>query len=76
MKNIILAAATVLALGAASTSAYAEGEGPFYTGEQWAAQNGNPQVPATAYFAQGQLRVQQQASARPTPVVQSGNGQG
>lgn len=72
MKTMILAAAAVLAIGAGS--AFAEGEGGA-TAEalQWQAENGNPRVPATEYFAQhrNQVRQQQGYAAVPHTVRQS-----
>ena len=70
MKTMFLAAATGLALSA--SSAYAESEGPFATGEQWAAQNGSASEPAMVYAKP--VQSQQHAAANVPFQTQDGLG--
>jgi hypothetical protein len=78
MKTMIIAAATVLALGFGS-AAYAEGEGgATATGLQWQAQNGNARVPANQWFTAnaGQRDLLSHQYAGATFPSQVNNGQG
>ena len=72
MKTMLVAAATVLALSAGS--AYAEGEGSTYVGEQWAARNGIQSEPAMVYAKEFQVQPQQHVVASTPFQTQDGNG--